>query len=352
MIISELTQQKIDERVQQRISLATKTHTEYRYVRPFSVAYNGIIDALAEDGTRFRSGLGQIDMLTRGFGAKELIYITGFSHSGKTQLVNTMILNNPRKRILFFSMDDPAEMILMKLVCMQQGYSAEYLEQQIRDNATQAKASLREAAHNIFEHLLVVDDSLSLTAMDHAVDEATHYWNGQPPELVILDYLGLLLPCDMTRHNNEMTAKSQGIKGWIKNKPFPTVVVHQGTRSNARPGEPLTMLSMAYGGEQEGTCILGIRRKRDNIESEQWERDQHADTVTIHLIKNKRPPARCSHPEGIDFFMESETGLIRALHNSDLPTYAEAKALDPAYTTTEQALAHVRQLEGVEWKQL
>ena len=61
------------------------------------------------------------------------VIVTGFAHSGKTQLTNTMIVNNPDKKILFFSLDDPAEMILAKLVAMQTDVPASLLEDRIRD---------------------------------------------------------------------------------------------------------------------------------------------------------------------------------------------------------------------------
>ena len=41
------------------------------------------------------TGLASIDVLTRGFRPSDLVVLTGFAHSGKTQLVNTMISNNP-----------------------------------------------------------------------------------------------------------------------------------------------------------------------------------------------------------------------------------------------------------------
>jgi len=300
---------------------------EYKYVRPFSTTYSEVLDGLQSTDHRFRLGIGPIDMLTRGFGPKELVYFTGFSHSGKTQLVNTAILNNIDKRILFFSMDDPAEMILLKLTCMYAGLPADELERLIHSGDEAATATLKRAACEIFKNLIVVDDSLGISAMDQAIEEATRLW-GAAPELVILDYLELMQGDSVSDDANaNVKRKSQSLKKWVKDKLWPTIVVHQATRSGGAPGQPISMTSMAYGGEAEGTIVIGVRRKRDNKDLDAWERQQHKDTVTIHVVKNKRPPAKVTKPDGIDLYLDPETGLIRAARPGDsvAPTVEKAK---------------------------
>lgn len=293
------------------------TTSRYEYVKPLAAAAEGVLEAMENSDDRFRLGLAEVDVLTRGFGPKELICITGFSHAGKTQLINTAILNNADKRVLFFSMDDPAEMILLKLVCMSEGISAEVMEQRVRNHDNSAKLMLRQAASGTLANLIVIDSSLGLAAMTKAIAEATHYW-GVPPDAVVIDYLASMAG---DGHNDDedggVRAKVAGLKRWVKDKPFPTLVVHQQTRSKGGPGQPVTITSGAYGGEAEATILVGIRRKRDDEKLDQWERDQHRDTITLHVVKNKRPPARITHPQGIDFRMDPDTGLIRGMSSSE-----------------------------------
>lgn len=325
---------------------------DYRYVKPFSSTYDGILEALEGGDDRFRLGLAPIDVLTRGFGPKELVFVTGFSHSGKTQLVNTAILHNTDKRILFFSMDDPAEMILMKLVCMHEGVSAEVLERRIRQHDAAAKASLKAAATGLFRNLVVIDESLGLEAMTRAIAEATDYWKA-PPQLVVIDYLELM---QGDAHSDDaggnVKSKSQALKKWVKDKPFPTMVLHQGTRGRCAPGEPITMLSMAYGGEQEGTVVIGARRKREYDQLDSWERDQHKNTITLHVVKNKRPPAKITPRDGIDFFMDPDTGIIRQLREDDLhpaapsPTTSRPVDTSQALSSAEEALRAARERQA------
>jgi hypothetical protein len=112
-------------------------------------------------------------------------------------------------------------------------------------------------------------------------------------------------------------AKSQSLKRWVKDQCAPVIAVHQATRSKGAPGEPITMLSMAYGGEQEATMVIGVRRKRDDQKLDSWERQCEQDTITLHLAKNKRPPARVTAPDGLDMYMDPNTGLIRPLREGD-----------------------------------
>lgn len=283
-----------------------------RLIRRIADVLPSLIDVLLHRGDRIMLGLDAIDMRTRGFGAKELVFFTGFSHSGKTQLVNTMILNNLDKRIVFFSLDDPAEMILTKLAAMDTGLSGERIERELRDENPNMRSMLVDTCTRL-SNLLIVDDNLGFDGIDLALAEATAMW-GEPPQLVIVDYLELM-PADDTKVDNGTKAKAQAFKRWVKSPhvTWPTVVLHQGTRSNAKPGEPITLLSMAYGGEQEATILIGCRRKRDNESLDSWERESHEHTVTLHVVKNKRPGGRLTAPDGIDFYLDPDTGLIAPL---------------------------------------
>jgi hypothetical protein len=306
----------------------------YQYVRPLSDSYANVIDAIENVEHRFMFGLEQIDMRTRGFGAKELVLITGFAHAGKTQLVNTAILNNKDRRILFFSMDDPAEMILVKLACMAQGVDAETLERRIKQGDERSKLALQQAATLTFQNLIVVDESLGLTAMDQAIREATAYWGGIGPDAVFIDYLGSMASDGADESDGGgIKQKAAALKRWVKDKPFPTIVLHQNTRSNGRPGAPITLLSGGYGGEQEATFVIGVRRKRDDEDLDGFVRDQHANTVTLHLVKNKRPPGKKTATEGVDFWMEPNTGVIRMRRDDDRGGVTDGTSEDDASET-------------------
>lgn len=287
-----------------------------QFVKLLTESADSLIEALCvEQGIDL--GLAEVDVLTRGFRPSDFVMITGFAHSGKTQLVNTMIYENEHKRILFFSLDDPAEMILAKLVAMKTGISSETLERQVRDGDKEAFALIRSTAQDVFSNLLVVDDVIGIVAMQQAVKEAEEVW-GAPPDAIVIDYLEMM-PGTATSDADDSNVKQKAndLKKWAKRAPFPIIALHQGTRSNAKPGDPITLLSMGFSGEQQATIVIGTRRKRDRDDLDAWDRQNHQDTITVHVVKNKRPGGRCTHYDGLDFTMEPETGLIRPLSERD-----------------------------------
>jgi hypothetical protein len=63
--------------------------------------------------------------------------------------------------------------------------------------------------------------------------------------------------------------------------------------------------------------MIGVRRKRDWADLDISERDREKDTVTLHVVKNKRPPGRLTPRDGIDFLMEPNTGVIRPMADGE-----------------------------------
>lgn len=316
MITEELTDAQIAERLQAIVapepefsvpenepSQATRD-TTYRFVRPLTEAADNLIEYLQNSDGRIMTGLREIDLMTRGFGPGELVYVTGYTHSGKTQLFLTTVLNNRDRRFVLFTPDESAEDVLTKLVCMRTRSNAERMEERVKNGDKEACARIRRVAREDFRNLLVIDQSLSLSDMSIAVLEAEGYWGG-PVDAVGFDYLELLR-CD----ESEVEKKSQALKGWAVGQPFPTICLHQGSRGNSSGGQALTMRSMKYGGEQEAIFVLGVRRQRDDEDLDEYTRAQLADTVDISVIKNKRPPSKKGEHT---FYMDPECGIILAL---------------------------------------
>jgi hypothetical protein len=100
------------------------------------------------------------------------------------------------------------------------------------------------------------------------------------------------------------------------------------------------MSSGSYGGEQQATSIIGVRRKKFQLMSEinetiekldrsHSERAQerleelrylmtiHEFTVTLSMLKNKRPGGQLV--DDVDYEIERHTGRLRELRNAELP---------------------------------
>lgn len=302
-----------DEELEQRLA-AVSPANQYSYIKPFAAAAEDLIEVVRNVDGRWMFGMPEIDMLIRGVGPGELMYVTGEAHSGKTQVVLQSLANNPDARVVFFTPDEVDSLILTKLVGITSGINGEDLERQIKAGSETALSLVRETAQNTFRNLVVIDQSLSFEQMSVAVAEASHMWGGARPDLVIVDFLELL-PGASDASNDSVQWKSQELKRWCKVEEVPLICVHQASRSSGKRGQGRGMRAMRYGGENDAIFVLEVYRKAEDEELEDIERERLRNTVTVAVVKNKRPPSRKGER---DLFLDPDCGRVRSLQTDDL----------------------------------
>lgn len=323
----EEVRKKIAERTNQiHEQDAVSAATRYKHIRTFGEAAEALIEVTQNTEGRLMLGIPELDVLTRGFGRGELIFVTGRAHSGKTQVVLNMINANNAKNILFFTPDEVAPLVLSKLAAMHYGISAEIIEARIKAGDTATVEMVRRAANHDFRNLIVIDDSLTLNQCAQALAEAQDWWGG-PADLVVFDYLELI-PGDL-EGGEGVVAKAQALKRWTKQSGAPVVCLHQSSRSSAPRGQSAGMNSGKFGTEQEAIMLLEVYRKRENESLDEFERARHSNTLTTRLVKNKRPPSKVGE---VDLFIDPSTGAIRTLRDEDMVV------VGTPMTTAEQAM--------------
>lgn len=310
----------------------------YAYVRPLAEAAESYIDFTQNPTGRFMLGIPEVDAMTRGFGKGELAYVTGRAHAGKTQVVLNALVHNPKARILWFTPDEVAELILVKLVALAHGVDAEEIEYLVKNKDAETVELVRHVAAEQFRNLVIVDASLSFSQMWDALVEARKFW-GADADAVVVDFLELLLGDG--EGTEGVQAKSQAMKRWTKNANVPVVCLHQASRGSAPRGQAGGMGSMRYGGENDAIFVLEVYRKREDDSLEDRERSRHENTVTVNVCKNKRPPC---HVGEVDLYLDPTVGRIRPLRPNDItPT----KKLDQLLKQAQQSLMQ-RTLTGLE----
>jgi hypothetical protein len=172
--------------------------------------------------------------------------------------------------------------------------------------------------------------------MEKAMGEVCDVW-GQKPDLVVFDYLELL-----QGGGEDVPSKANTLKAWGRRHDVPLLVLHQTSRSSGADGRRMTISSGSFGGEQQATHIIGVRRKRFEIESQireleakldkssvsermmeqldglRYDARIHAHTLTLNLVKNKRPAGNLL--DDIDFEIEQGTGRLARLRDGELPS--------------------------------
>lgn len=286
---------------------------ERHALRSLSSIADDLIDALSNTAGRYQLGLREIDWMTRGVGPGELMFLTGRSYSGKTNVFINSVLKNLDRRIVIITMDEPAEHVLAKLYALYSDASFEDVEQQVKARDPETIDSIRAVARKL-SNVVVFDDCFSFESFDGAMVQAEAALGGKP-DVVFIDYLGLLAG-DSDDAFSSIENKARGLKRWAQGHMVPVICIHQGTRSNAGKGKTLGMEAMAYGGENEAFHIVGVRRKRDDESLDTWERDAHENTVSVSVIKSKRLPMRRGE---FNYYIDPQTGAISEDRPPDVP---------------------------------
>jgi replicative DNA helicase len=307
--------------------------SEYRHYVPLSDAAQSFVRWAQNPNERIYTGIAPIDAEMRGIAPGEMAMMIGYSHGGKTLALLHMLMNNRDKRVALFIPDEPKTLVLTKLTCMYHNVDARLLEQRVADNDSEAIDLLRMTAEENFPNLAVFDQSLLPSDIERAYAEVSNVW-GDKPELVVFDYL------ELVEAGEQVPDKAGYLKSFGRRHDVPLMVLHQTSRSSGAEGRKLTISSGAYGGEQQATSIIGVRRKKYEILSElrditeslakkhneryqerleflQYEQRVHEYTLTLSLLKNKRPGGMLV--DDIDFELDVHTGRLWELKQGELP---------------------------------
>lgn len=312
---------------------ASPPEPEYRMYSPLADAADSFVRWAQSPQERIHLGIPKIDSELRGIAPGEIAMMLGFAHGGKTLLLMHALRHNRDKHIAMFIPDEPRQLVLTKLTCIQHRIDARELEARVAADDAEAIKLLRRTAEEDFPNLAVFDQPLAASDMERAYNEVCDVW-GRVPELVVVDYL------DLVEAGETVPDKATFLKGFGRRHDIPMLVLHQTSRTAGADGAKLTMSSGSYGGEQQATSIIGVRRKKYQIAAEineliekldrsHSERAQdrldylrseariHEYTVTVSLLKNKRPAGQLV--DDIDFELDTATGRLTDLSGA-LPT--------------------------------
>jgi len=272
-----------------------------------SLVVENLIGFIRNPTERWYLGFNELDLATRGIGKGEVLLVVGKSHTGKSQvLLNSIVhnlINDTNAHIVIFSMDEPRELVVMKLFCLLQGRSSTEVEEAIKAGDTDMLAELERAATQELSRVAVVDESMTLEQMALAMDEARAWW-GCNPSFCMIDYLELLPGGDGDAAG--VTAKAQGIKRWAKIQRVPVGLVHQSGRTSGDRGKPAGIHAGRYGGEQEAIFVMEVYRRKDDPSLTDWEALYHENSLNVNLCKNKRTARLLDQV----YFLDPECGHI------------------------------------------
>lgn len=306
------------------------------FYRPLTDAVNEFVHWAQTPEERIYLGFDELDGQMRGIAPSEMLLINGYSHSGKTMFLLSILARNSDKAIVYFCPDEPRTLTLVKLACVANGINANELENGVANGDPRAVDILRQTATEKFPNLAVFDQPMNLSDMERAMGETSDILG--KPSVMVFDYLELL-----QGGGEDVPSKANTIKAFGKRHNVPLIVLHQSSRSSGADGRKMTISSGAYGGEQQASHIIGVRRKKFEIQSQiqeineklakgtaterllerldllRYEERIHENTVTLNLVKCKRPASALL--DDMDYEIEQGTGRLLPLRDA-LPSYA------------------------------
>lgn len=309
--------------------------TPNKYYRPLTEAVDEFVHWAQSPEERIYLGFNELDKQMRGVAPSEMLLINGYSHSGKTMFLLSILAHNSDKTVVYFCPDEPRTLTLVKLACVANGINAYDLEEQISQGDTRAVNILKHTAKEMFPNLAVFDQPMTLSDMERAMGETSEMLG--KPCVMVFDYLELL-----QGGGEDVPSKANTIKAFGKRHHVPLIVLHQSSRSSGADGRKMTISSGAYGGEQQASHIIGVRRKKFEIQSQiqeiqeklakgtaterllerldslRYDERIHENTVTMNLVKCKRPASALL--DDMDYEIEQGTGRLIPL-GGELPSY-------------------------------
>lgn len=308
-----------------------------RYYKPLADAALEYERWATTPNERILLGIDPIDRATGGIARGHLALLIGHSHNGKTQVLLhclRSICRSTDNEVLYFCPDEPRTLTLSKLVAIHHDIPTWRLEEAISDGDKEMIGLLHRTAEEDFANLTVYDMPLVPNDLEGAYNEWCQM-KGREPSLVVIDYL------DLIEAGETIPDKANYIKAFGRRHDIPLLCLHQTSRSAGADGKQLTISSGSYGGEQQATLMLAVRRKRyeiaaqirelqeKNVRSHSeriaeeiafWEHEQkvHEYTLTISLVKNKLR-SNTLVPE-TDFEIDSDTGRLYPMPHGELPS--------------------------------
>jgi len=298
------------------------------YYKPLSDAADEFIKFAESPHLRVFTGIEQFDECIRGVAPGELCLINGFAHSGKTVFATEILMANRDVPTVLFTPDETRPAVLTKLAAADTGVGAQELERRIQRQDKEAKDLLISVAEK-YQQLAVYDESVGLHQMDVMFEEAGEAF-GSAPRAVIFDY------AEQLNEATDTKGKIDELKRWGKRHNVALFLLHQTSRTAGSGGKALGIDSGSFGGEQQATFMIVVRRKinffMDQLQQleakianatnpkmiQNWqdrmteilqiEIPRHRDTVSAKLVKNKRPPMELTNE--IDFNIDKTTGRL------------------------------------------
>jgi len=227
------------------------------------------------------TGFGELNRMTTGFGKGDLVIIAARPAMGKTSLALNMVQNLIRqgKGVAFFSLEMPAEQLMLRLLSIETAIPLQKLR--VGDMNDEQWSKLGVAVDRMQSSKLFVDDHGSVNI--NQLRSKLRKLKGKHPEIeiAVVDYLQIMSGTGTRDRHLEVSEMSRGLKMLARELEMPIVALSQLNRGLESRNDKRPMLSdIRESGsiEQDADIILFVYRDDVYLYKEEKEREKAAKT--------------------------------------------------------------------------
>ena len=225
------------------------------------------------------TGFAELNKMTTGFGKGDLVIIAARPAMGKTSFVlntvNSLIMQG--KGVAFFSLEMPAEQLMLRLLSIQTSIPLQKLR--VGDMNDDQWSSLTGAIDKMNSAKLFVDDQGSIN-INQLRSKLRKLKNQHPEiEIAVIDYLQIMQGVGNQDRHLQVSEISRGLKMLARELEMPVVALSQLNRGLESRNDKRPMLSdIRESGsiEQDADIILFVYRDDVYLYKEEKEREKAA----------------------------------------------------------------------------
>ncbi len=233
---------------------------------------------------RTPTGISQLDDIVWGPAEGEVVTFIARSGIGKSLIATNIVTNNPDAKIIFFSLEMPAHMCLMRMWAHQANRDHDEIfdlvyRNEIPDEVFELNSALPWA---------IVVDEPGLTLDDMTVYiEAYEEEFGERPDTVVIDYLEEVGGAKASGEGWTRTeATASALKVWARKQKVGVYSLHQ-ANMKTEPWEPVIQSSAKGGGFTESDVVVGLWKPGKDPDLGVAAREARQNDLHMNVIKNR-----------------------------------------------------------------
>ncbi len=319
----------------------TMTYDTMEYIKEMKARGNSVLVGVD-------TGFSELNKMTTGFGKGDLVIIAARPAMGKTSFILNTVnsLINQGKGVAFFSLEMPAEQLMLRLLSIQTSIPLQRLR--VGDMNDDQWGSLTAAIDKMNTAKLFVDDQGSIN-INQLRSKLRKLKNQHPEiEIAVIDYLQIMQGIGSQDRHLQVSEISRGLKMLARELEMPIVALSQLNRGLESRNDKRPMLSdIRESGsiEQDADIILFVYRDDVYLYKEEKEREKAAKAEGKEFVSEYVEKEEEEAEIIIGKQRNGPTGHVKLIFQKKLTRFVDApsfaKAIETVYENVDTRSADI-----------